>query len=457
MQLRIATESCIYFFSSTIRRKRTRSLSLERQKPYRLILLLVGHALLGLLGSSTASAKSGDAVPVIWERPSSPVVGDNFGCAISGIYPYQANCWGSNDSGQLGNPTRRYHDGTTYGVRVLTADGPLADVRWLAAGYRHACALRGDGTVWCWGAGNRGQLGFATASSPVAVPVAGITTAGAIYSSAQSSFTCAILGGGSAKCWGANESGQLGNGTRATAQAEPVTVALSDIESMALGQSFTCATHGAFFHDSLACWGNNALGQLGNFTYTLSATPVDVYSLTYQTALDSLTAGAFHVCVMRYDAASGTLEPFCWGDNSHGQLGNPLFTGGTNYPVPVLNASLSGYLLSTNNLFAGALHTCANIWPSTGELYGTCWGDNSFGELGDGTTSPEAHPTSWQIGSFIEAAGGHQTCGNFLDGSVTCWGRNSQGQLGDGTLVDKTAVGSRIMIDDEIFGSGMDE
>lgn len=403
-------------------------------------------------------AKSGDSVPIVWERPSTYVaMGDNFGCAPTLEADPLVYCWGSNDSGQLGNPANRYLSGTSFGVVVQTSSGALTNVRNVTAGYRHACAVRNDGTVWCWGAGNVGQLGSSATGSSVAIAVPGISTAGSVYSSAQSSFSCAILRDGSVKCWGANESGQMGNGTRSVAQAMPLTVALPDaVESIALGQSFACANYGAWGSEVVACWGNNAIGQLGNLTYSPSSTPVAVATLTDQSGLYSLTAGAFHACVTRFNTVSMDIEPLCWGDNSAGQLGNPAIIGNANYPVLVQNTALSGYLKEVNNIFAGARYTCAEIWPASSPARGTCWGDNTWGQLGDGTTIAETHPTNTRLDTFIEAAGGAQTCGSF-GSQLTCWGRNSQGQLGDGTTSERIALGARVLIDDDIFGSGMDE
>jgi alpha-tubulin suppressor-like RCC1 family protein len=228
------------------------------------------------------------------------------------------------------------------------------------------------------------------------------------------------------------------------------------VESLALGQAFACATYGEFGHDSTACWGNNAIGQLGNGTYDLSTTPVDVLSLGNRTSFSSLTAGAFHACVLSYNPDPSDEEPFCWGDNSAGQLGFPSIVGNANYPVLVQNTALSGNLKDVNNLYAGGRYTCAEIFPSAGGAEGTCWGDNSHGQLGDGTTTAETHPTSTRLSTYLSTVGGAQTCGDIGSG-LSCWGRNSQGQLGDGTTSDRIALGARVLIDDDIFGTGMDE
>lgn len=234
--------------------------------------------------------------------------------------------------------------------------------------------------------------------------------------------SCVVLGDGTARCWGANSDDQLGDGS-GVESASPVTVAqMLDGVAIAAGGAHSCAVRA---DGGVACWGNNDLGQLGDGTVMGSAQPVAVAWLSTAVAI---SAGTTHTCALLADQ---TVQ--CWGANSYGQLGDG--TSGSNALTPVTVGGLSG----VTALSAGARHTCA---VAAGEL-GWCWGYNSSGRLGDGTTNDSAVPVSVSSGGnllTISAGQAHSCAVRSAGGGVICWGNNADGQLGDGTTSNTSAI-----------------
>ena len=193
---------------------------------------------------------------------------------------------------------------------------------------------------------------------------------------AGTGHTCAVLTTGAAKCWGDNTFGQLGNGTTAESSV-PVTVTglSSGVASLTAGTHHTCAvlTSGA-----AKCWGYNGYGGLGNGTYSAgSSVPVTVTGLS--SGVVSITAGEFHTCAVLTTGAAK-----CWGYNGDGQLGNGTTTESA-VPVQVTGLS-SGVATITANYY----HTCAVLTTGAAK----CWGDNGYGELGNGTTTDSPVPVT---------------------------------------------------------------
>ncbi|MBK6856376.1 MAG: hypothetical protein IPG97_07485 [Microthrixaceae bacterium] len=169
------------------------------------------------------------------------------------------------------------------------------------AGFAHTCALMSDGTIYCWGSNNGGQLGNGTATDTnTPVPVAGITNATSI--TAGGYHTCATLTDESVVCWGYNGDGQLGNGANINALTPAPVTGIANATSITAGYLHTCATRS---DDTIACWGQNTYGQLGNGGNTSTNTPVPVTGITNAT---SVTAGTDHTCATRSD---NTIA--CWG------------------------------------------------------------------------------------------------------------------------------------------------
>jgi alpha-tubulin suppressor-like RCC1 family protein len=189
----------------------------------------------GLLGGATAVA-----------------AGVDFSCAV---HRGGARCWGSNDAGQLGNGTRT---GSLIPEDVLGMD---SDVSGIAVGVFHACAWKARGGVWCWGENLSGQLGDGTDfNSPLPVRVAGLTEEVKAVA-AGGSHTCALTLTGRILCWGNNDHGQLGDGTTISRNRPAAVAGLAAAAGLAAGAGHTCAL---LEDGSVFCWGLNDHGQLGD-------------------------------------------------------------------------------------------------------------------------------------------------------------------------------------------------
>ena len=337
-------------------------------------------------------------------------------CALLGG---SVRCWGRNTSGQLGDGT------TTNRSTPVYASGLAGPVQVLAAGEYHTCALLGGGGVRCWGRNTSGQLGDGTMSDRTTpVNVSGLST-GVLALAAGGSHTCALVGASGVKCWGDNASGQLGDGTT-TNRTTPVSISgrpgsLGRARALAGGGSHTCAL---FIGGGVQCWGANGSGQLGDGTQTPRPAPVDVTGLGGP--VQALAASGGHTCAL---LSGGAVQ--CWGYNGFGQLGDGTLTQ-RNTPVNVIGLS-SG----VQALTAGGSFTCALLGDGM-----KCWGSNGFGQLGDGTRIDHRTPASVTgLGGAVEAiaAGWYHTCALLSNGGMQCWGDNLYGQLGDGTLTQRTA------------------
>jgi alpha-tubulin suppressor-like RCC1 family protein len=301
-------------------------------------------------------------------------------------------------------------------VTIATEPEPIPEVVAMSAGSLHHCALYDDGTARCWGANGSGRLGDGTTTDRAsAVPVEALDDATAL--AAGQGHTCALLEDTTVKCWGHNGFDQLGHPTPLFSTVPVPVLGLTGVVALAAGEFHTCA----LLADSTArCWGVNDNGQLGDGTTDDAPTPVTVSGLTNAVAL---TAGGLHTCALLDDATAR-----CWGDNSSGQLGD-----GTTNDTPSLVA-VSG-LADATALSAGADHTCAR--QAGGTL--ACWGRNQQGQLGNGSVGANALIPSVVTGiasASQVAAGGAHTCARLLDGTARCWGHNAWRQLGNGSVTD---------------------
>jgi len=242
--------------------------------------------------------------------------------------------------------------------------------------------------------------------------------ANVVQFAAGENFTCALTEAGAVHCWGDNSLGQLGDGTNMP-RVKPVQVlgVEGDVIAITAGHRHACALRS---DGTASCWGNNASGQLGDGGNTSTAQPVAVAGISERIA--KIDAGNLdHTCAM---TQSGKV--FCWGYNSHGQSGVDPNVANT-----VLQPSLVVALTEpVIDIAMGGYHSCA---VTTGNQ-ARCWGQNFFGELGDGTQDDSFDPVTVSgltAVSEIVAATNH-TCALNLNGAVTCWGWNAYGQLGNG-------------------------
>jgi len=282
-------------------------------------------------------------------------------------------CWGFNGNGQLG-------DGTIVNKNTpVDVIGLGSGVTAIATGDYHTCALTTAGGVKCWGYNSFGQVGDgSTEQRNTPVGVLGLDS-GVVAIAAGGYHTCALTTAGGVKCWGHNESGQLGDGNT-TDKSTPVDVVGlgSGVAAIAAGGhpilgSHTCVLTTA---GGVKCWGYNASGQLGDDTTANKSTPVDVVGLGSGVA--AIAAGSQHTCVL---STVGGVQ--CWGHNDYGQLGDG--TSGNHRTTPV---GVVGLGSSVATIDAGYWYTCA-VSTAGGVK---CWGYNNFGQLGDGTTANKSTP-----------------------------------------------------------------
>lgn len=320
-----------------------------------------------------------------------------------------------------------------WGIGFLTGDGSSADrsapvavagdlvFRQISAGHQHSCGVTTDDRVYCWGSNFYGQLGLGSrgGNSAIPLPVAGGIRFRTVTTGHE--HTCALTSDGHrAYCWGRNDTGQLGDGTT-THRASPRSVAGGrSWRQVSAGFASTCgvtATYQAF------CWGSDDFGQLGDGADKVqrkapSAVAGDHLFL-------QIDAGYQHVC-----AATTDQHAYCWGFGAFGTIGDGKrlnrFT-----PRAVVGT------LVVRRVTAGAVNTCAET--TTSRIY--CWGYNHDGQLGIGfaTDTTIARPQEVVGGlrfAQVSVGGGH-VCGVTKSGETYCWGDNRFGNLGDGTTTDR--------------------
>lgn len=343
---------------------------------------------------------------VVWTDPRELPPGLTLdGSGLLAGTPTEAGTW------NLSYAVRGTQPATTAatGVVVLTVHATASSV---SAGGQVSCETRTDGTAWCWGRNNFGQLGDGT-KSPRSTPVRVGTDTDWESISTSGSTTCGVRSSGTLWCWGLDNFGQLGVG-RGAARVVPVQVgSAATWASVSTSWFHTCGTR---VNGSLWCWGQNRQGQVGDGSTTVRGYPTRV-----GTGQDwaSVTAGGFHTCGTRADGTA-----WCWGQNVFGQLGN---TDLSPHPSPVRVGTLATWV----QLSAGWAHTCGITADGTA----SCWGLNNRGQLGDGSRdlrrSPE--PVSGDRIWTSISTGDASTCGLDNTGSAYCWGSNRYRQLGNGS------------------------
>lgn len=263
--------------------------------------------------------------------PSAPkqlAVGADHGCALVQEVPsssrvMQAECWGSNGAGQLGNgtTTSTTYDYNAHTIAVVAAIGTFSQ---LAAGGSTSCGLGNAGDTYCWGSNASGQVGDGTTTNRL-TPTRVSNITGISQVSVGAAHSCALRSDGAVFCWGANENGELGNGSL-TPSSTPVQV--SGISSATQIVALATSSCALLANGTVSCWGDNSSGQLGNGTGQRSAIPVTVKGLAGIQWLPASAGGASGLC------ASNAQDVWCWGSNTSAQLANGTFNDAFE-PVPM--------------------------------------------------------------------------------------------------------------------------
>lgn len=248
------------------------------------------------------------------------------------------------------------------------------------------------------------------------------------------SANCGLAATGLAYCWGSNQFDVLGPGFE-DLPSSPIPVRLEGVtavRAVSAGMNGACVISD---DQSARCWGSNTYGELGRGTLGMAQSS-NPERLSGEDAFVQLSVGDAHTC-----GVSTTGEAICWGDNASGQLGAPTTESCERYGADPTSCSTVPVAVEGGHRFtevsAGESHTCA----VTTEAVAYCWGNNSAGELGDGSTVSSRLPVAvageieWRS---VSASWGY-SCGVSLEGEAYCWGGNLRGQLGDGTTTTRTS------------------
>ncbi len=395
-----------------------------------------------LTKTATRAVKGNGAASI-----SSVAAGLSHTCAL--FSSGHVRCWGRGDSGQLGNGATSNSATPVTVTGIPTAGGETATA--ITAGDNHTCAILTDKTVLCWGANDSKQLGVADAGAAgdtctvgaatidcTGTPEAAAGIANVEEFAAGANHNCARITGDTAQCWGAGVVGQLGNALNANAAAaQDVQLVggggqLANVAAISAGGDHSCAfiTGG-----TVNCWGNGDSGELGNNASIDTNTPVIVENNGggNLTNIDAVSVGGEHSCA---HTDSNTVK--CWGSDSDGQIGND---------DPILNVDQAnlvdgeggvGVLGNISSMSSGKNHTCALSDTST--IY--CWGQDAFGQLGDGSDSSVDQSAPVIVPDVFDAtgivAGANHTC-YYTSTVIKCWGANGFGQLGDAGATNQSS------------------
>jgi alpha-tubulin suppressor-like RCC1 family protein len=298
----------------------------------------------------------------------------------------------------------------------------------VTAGARHTCALTDKNDVYCWGDNAEGQLGLSASTVRSERPVK-VTLPSDIKTLVAGSFhTCAVTTSFDAYCWGRNACGQVGAGDEQNPSREPRKVVAPNAgqalqwSAIGPGVDHTCGIESG---GATYCWGCNTKLQAGAIGANPSSKPLNA-GTDKQSAI-AVSAGTSHTCIV----GSASNQVRCWGTADHGALGDgPPLSDATSTAVSATIGS------NATAISAGDAHTCA----IDANKNAVCWGDNSFGQLGNpnasGSLDAPGSPIAGLQALAIGAGGGFTCLLASVDSTVRCFGSNKNGELGRAGAVD---------------------
>ncbi|RLT33238.1 MAG: hypothetical protein DWI54_00240 [Chloroflexi bacterium] len=384
-------------------------------------------------------------------------LGSDHSCAMltTGV----VKCWGANNNGQLGlGNTNSYGDAVSETGAGLPAVDLDQTAKYISAGYGHTCAIRNDNSTVCWGEnfwgtlgnGSRSNIGDNSGEMGSSLIAVDLSTDYATSLSAGYQFTCAILNTSQVKCWGVNDVGQTGADGWHGMSSDTMGANLPAVnlgagrtaKAISAGRQHACAI---LDNDTVKCWGANTYGQLGlgntaSLVYPNIGEAAVVNLGTGRTA-KTIAAGSYHTCAI---LDNGSLK--CWGFNASGQLGQDTTanigdgSGEMGDSLPAINLGSGRTAVAVAACKRGDLdYTCAIL--DNGTL--KCWGDNGFGQLGQGdmnnrgdSTAEMAALAAVNLGTGIQvtavAIGAAHSCQILSSTNIKCFGHGQNGKLGYG-------------------------